>query len=226
MDFIDTLPSLAVFNEELPYPNTLDEAYFLAELARMCHARLDADVEAPAKFWKLLNDDEAERLYGFLTDVECGVSKAANVLQMLVEPQPVPFGECDDVCDTATDAIRCVNARLQRLGRQLDSSSRDELQLALEKVLGEAAVEFIDDEDNRVDPNEPPPEVEGMFSLPNLINDLQVMAEQSNERFLSLVDKTIRDNADKPELIAEIREIEARSLRCQAALDKHREEKT
>ena len=226
MNFIDTLPELADLNEQLPYANTLDEAYWLAELARMCHRRLHPDVEAPAKFWKLLNDDEAERLYGFLTDAECGVSKAANVLQMLVEPQPVPFGECDDVCDTATDAIRCVNARLQRLGRQLNSSSRDELQLALEHALREAAVEFIDDEDNRVDPNEPPPEVEGMFSLPNLTNDLQVMAEQSNERFLSLVDKTIRDNADKPELIAEIREIEARSLRCQAALDRHREEKT
>lgn len=207
MNFIDTLPELADLNEQLPYANTLDEAYWLAELARMCHRRLHPDVEAPAKFWKLLNDDEAERLYGFLTDAECGVSKAANVLQMLVEPQPVPFGECDDVCDTATDAIRCVNARLQRLGRQLNSSSRDELQLALEHALREAAVEFIDDEDN-------------------LTNDLQVMAEQSNERFLSLVDKTIRDNADKPELVAEIREIEARSLRCQAALDRHREEKT
>ena len=160
MDFIDTLPSLAVFNEELPYPNTIAEAYWLAELARQCHARLKAKAEAPAGFWELLNTDEANRLYGFLRDAGTGVSELANDLQMLVMPEPVPFGNCDDVCDTATDAVRCVNARLQRLGRQLDSSSRDELQLALEKVLGEAAVEFIDDEDNRVDPNEPPPEVE------------------------------------------------------------------
>ena len=207
MDFIDTLPSLAVFNEELPYPETLAEAYQLAALARLCHDRLKAKAEAAAGFWELLNTDDANRLYDSLRDADNGVSEAANVLQMLVEPQPVPFGECDDVCDTATDAIRCVNARLQRLGRQLNSSSRDELQLALEHALREAAVEFIDDEDN-------------------LTNDLQVMAEQSNERFLSLVDKTIRDNADKPELVAEIREIEARSLRCQAALDRHREEKT
>ena len=215
MDFRNTLPELADLNEQLPYANTIAEAYWLAELARMCHARLHPDDEAPAGFWKLLNTDDWNRLYGFLTDAEYGVSKAANVLQMLVRPKPNLLEECDDVCDPATDAIRCVNARLQRLGRQLDSSSRDELQLALEKVLGEAAVEFIDDEDNRVDPNEPPP-----------ANDLQVMAEQSNERFLSSVDEAIRDYSDKPELIAKIREIEARSLRCQAALDKHREEKT
>jgi hypothetical protein len=215
MDFIDTLPSLAVFKENLPYPNTLDEAYWLVELARMCQVRLEANAEAPAGFWALLDTDEANRLYGYLQDAGNGLSLAANNLQYMVQPEPTLLEECDDVCDTATDAIRCVNARLQRLGRQLDSFYRDELQLALEKVLGEAAVEFIDDEDNRVDPNEPPPE-----------SDLQVMAEQSNERFLSSVDEAIRDYSDKPELIAKIREIAARSLRCQAALDKHREEET
>lgn len=213
MNFIKPLPSLAVFNEQLPYPNTLAEAYLLAGLACLCHARLKGNPSNPAGFWELLEEEDAKRLKHFLLDATHGVSQLANDLEMLVMPEPVPFGECDDVCDTATDAIRCINARLQRFGKQLDSASKDELQLALEQVLGEAEVESIDDEDNPVDPNEPPPG-----------NDLQVMAEQSNERFLISVEKAIRDYSDQPELIAKILEIQARSLRCQAALDKHREE--
>ena len=96
MDFIDTIPSLAVFNEELPYPKTLAEAYWLAELARMCHARLKAEAENPAGFWTLLNTDEANRVYGYLRDASDGVSEAANDLLILFkdEPAPVPFGNC------------------------------------------------------------------------------------------------------------------------------------
>ena len=187
---------LDAFKENLPYPNTLAEAYWLAELARMCHARLKANAEAPAGFWTLLDTDEANRLYGFLRDAGDGLLLAANDLQYMVQPEPTLLEECDDVCDTATDVIRCVNARLQRLGRQLDSFYRDELQLALEKVIGEAAVEFIEDEENRVDPNEPPPEVEGMFSM---------------------IEKLGRDYPDKPEMLAEVRAACAKFLQeCNA----------
>lgn len=116
MDFIDTLPSLADFHKELPYPNTIAEAYWLAELACICHARLRES--EPNGFWELLEEQDAKRLKHFLLDAGNGVSESANELQMLAEPEPVPFGNCDDVCDTATDAIRCINARLLRLGKQ------------------------------------------------------------------------------------------------------------
>ena len=227
MNYSNTPPELADLNEQLPYADSIAEAHWLAELACMCHRRLDGKTY-PAGFWGLLDVDDAKHLRRFLNDSRDGVSNAANDLQVLVEsaPEPTLLCECDDVYDIATDAIRCIAARLRRLGIQLESPSSDALKLALEKVLGEAEVALIDAEETPVNPNELPQEVEGMFSLPNLTNDFQVMAEQSNERFLSLVDKTIRDNADKPELIAEIREIAARSMRCQAALDKHREEET
>ena len=87
MDFIDTLPSLAVFNEELPYPNTLAEAYWLAELACMCHDRIEGNPSNPAKFWGLLDVDEAKRLKHFLRDAGNGISEAANDLQMLVKAE-------------------------------------------------------------------------------------------------------------------------------------------
>lgn len=87
MDFIDTLPPLAVFNEELPYPNTLAEASWLAELARLCHARLKAEAETPAGFWTLLNTDEANRVYGYLRDASDGVSEAANDLLILFKDE-------------------------------------------------------------------------------------------------------------------------------------------
>ena len=90
MDFIGTLPPLAVFNEELPYPNTLAEAYWLAELARLCHARLKAEAENPAGFWTLLNTDEANRVYGSLKDASNGVSEAANALLILFKDEPAP----------------------------------------------------------------------------------------------------------------------------------------
>ena len=50
MDFA-TLPELADLNEQLPCPNTIAEAYWLAEVACMCHRRLKASHEAPAGFW-------------------------------------------------------------------------------------------------------------------------------------------------------------------------------
>lgn len=88
MDFA-TLPELADLNEQLPYPNTIAEAYWLAEVACMCHRRLQASHIAPAaSFWTLLNTDEANRLYGFLRDASDGVSNAANDLHVLAEPAP------------------------------------------------------------------------------------------------------------------------------------------
>ena len=93
MDFIDTLPELADLNEQLPYANTLDEAYWLAELASMCHRRLDGKTY-PAGFWGLLDVDDAKHLRRFLNDSRDGVSNAANDLQVLVESEPVPFGNC------------------------------------------------------------------------------------------------------------------------------------
>jgi len=50
----------------------------------------------------------------------------------------------DDVYDVAADAIASIGARLQRRGIQLESASHGALQLALERVLGEAEVAPLD----------------------------------------------------------------------------------
>ena len=94
MDFIDTLPELADLNEQLPYANTLDEAYWLAELASMCHRRLDGKTY-PAGFWGLMDVDDAKHLRRFLNDSRDGVSNAANDLQVLVESAPEPPPEVE-----------------------------------------------------------------------------------------------------------------------------------
>ena len=48
----------------------------------------------------------------------------------------------------------CIQSRLQRRGIQLERASDNALQLALEKVLGEAEVETLDNEGTPLDPNE------------------------------------------------------------------------
>ena len=153
MDFA-TLPELADLNEQLPYPNTIAEAYWLAEVACMCHRRLQASHEAPAGFWEQLEDEDAKRLHRFLRDASDGVSNAANDLQVLAEPAPAPLCQWDDVYDIAADALICIDSRLQSRGIQLESASSNALQLALEKVLGEAEVEILDNEGTPLDPNE------------------------------------------------------------------------
>lgn len=87
MDFIDTLPSLAALYKELPYPDTIAEAYWLAELACMCHDKIKGNPSNPAGFWGLLDVDDAKRLKHFLRDAGNGVSEAANDLQMLVKAE-------------------------------------------------------------------------------------------------------------------------------------------
>ena len=149
-----TNPKLIDLYEQLPYPNTIAEAHLLAELACMCHRRLQASAEAPAEFWTELNTDEANRLYGFLRDANDGVSNAANDLHVLVDSVPAPLCQWDDVYDIAADAMICIQSRLQRRGIQLESTSDCALQLALEKVLGEAEVEILDNEGTPLDPNE------------------------------------------------------------------------
>ena len=153
MDFA-TLPELADLNEQLPYPSTIAEAYWLAEVACMCHLRLKAGAEVPAGFWTLLNTHDANRLYGFLRDASDGVSNAANDLQVLAEPAPAPLCQYDDVYDVAADAVRCIDARLQSRGLQLESTAGEALRTALEGVLQLAGVEFLDDEGTPTDPNE------------------------------------------------------------------------
>lgn len=77
----------------------------------------------------------------------------AECLQMAPLP-PVNLCQWDDVYDIAADALLCVEARLQRRGIQLESASENALQLALEKVLGEAEVAPLDNEGTPLDPNE------------------------------------------------------------------------
>jgi len=67
----------------------------------------------------------------------------AECLQMAPLP-PVNLCQWDDVYDIASDAIDSIGARLQRRGIQLESASHGALQLALERVLGEAEVAPLD----------------------------------------------------------------------------------
>jgi len=57
---------------------------------------------------------------------------------------PLSLCQWDDVYDVAADAIASIGARLQRRGIQLESASHGALQLALERVLGEAEVAPLD----------------------------------------------------------------------------------
>ena len=153
MDFA-TLPELADLNEQRPCPNTIAEAYWLAEVACMCHRRLKASAEAPAGFWEQLEDEAAKRLHRFLRDASDGVFNAANDLQVLAEPAPVNLRQWDDVYDIAADALCCINANLQRTGMQLDSTAGEALRRTLEGVLKMAKMEFLDNEGTPLDPNE------------------------------------------------------------------------
>lgn len=49
-----------------------------------------------------------------------------------------PFRECDDTIDAAADAIRCINARLSRLGLKLRDA--EELKYPLSELLDNQAV--------------------------------------------------------------------------------------
>lgn len=65
-----------------------------------------------------------------------------------------PLYRYDDVYDVAADAVRCIDARLQRRGLQLEPATGEALRTALEGLLNMAEVEFLDDEGSPVDPNE------------------------------------------------------------------------
>jgi hypothetical protein len=66
----------------------------------------------------------------------------AECLQMVPWP-PVNLCQWDNVYDIAVEALFCVEARLRRRGIRLESASDNALQLALEKVLGEAEVALL-----------------------------------------------------------------------------------
>ena len=65
-----------------------------------------------------------------------------------------PLCRYDDVYDLAADAVRCIDARLYRLGLQLEPNVGEALRHTLEGLLNMAEVEFLDDEGSPVDPNE------------------------------------------------------------------------
>jgi hypothetical protein len=53
-----------------------------------------------------------------------------------------PLYRYDDVYDVAADAVRCIDARLQRRGLQLEPAAGEALRTALEGVLHLAGVEL------------------------------------------------------------------------------------
>ncbi len=72
MNFSQTLPELADLNEQLPYPNTMAEAYWLAELACMCHQRLSESPSAllVASLWMEGDKDTNKRLEQFFVGAD------------------------------------------------------------------------------------------------------------------------------------------------------------
>ena len=104
----------------------------------------------------------------------------------------------DDVCDIAADAVRCIDARLQSRGLQLEPHADEALRRTLEGVLGMAEVEFLDNEGTPVDPNEQHrPEV-----------GWPVVAE-AVEAVCSIAEIMARNHPEKPEMIAEVQALAA-----------------
>ena len=107
----------------------------------------------------------------------------------------------DDVCDIAADAVRCIEARLQSRGLQLDPYAGVGLRRTLEGVLGMAEVEFLDNEGSPADPNEQHLTEE----------DWPVVVEAADvaEAVCSIAEMVARNYPEKPELIAEVQALAA-----------------
>lgn len=104
----------------------------------------------------------------------------------------------DNVRDIAADAVRCIDARLQSRGLQLEPHADEALRRTLEGVLGMAEVEFLDNEGSPADPNEQHrPEV----GWPVVV--------EAAESVRSIAETVARDHPDKPELIAEVQALAA-----------------
>jgi hypothetical protein len=56
-----------------------------------------------------------------------------------------PLYECDDIYDTAADAVRAINARLSRRGLQLSPDDASTLRDALVSALESTEVEEADE---------------------------------------------------------------------------------
>lgn len=79
MGFSDVGRELRQIGNHLPAATSLANAYLLAELACICHSRLNR-MEKSAEFWGQLDPGSAKRLQRFLRDADDGVSNAANDL--------------------------------------------------------------------------------------------------------------------------------------------------
>ena len=126
---------------QLPHATTIAETLWLAEVACMCHRRLE---QTSANLWHRMDHADASRLRRELRDASDGILDAAGFLHHLAQRKQL--GRYDSVSDIASDAVNCIDTRLRHSGLQLDSAASQALRLALNKVLGEADVEPIDDE--------------------------------------------------------------------------------
>jgi len=107
----------------------------------------------------------------------------------------------DDVCDIAADAVRCIEARLQSRGLQLDPHAGVGLRRTLEGVLGMAEVEFLDNEGSPADPNEQHLTEVGW---PDVAEAAEVACS-----IASIAEMVARNHPEKPELIAEVQALAA-----------------
>jgi len=62
---------LQVFYEKLRHPNTLDDAFLLAEVACVCLDRLERSLEVSADFWLSLDAASTKGLPRFLESAGC-----------------------------------------------------------------------------------------------------------------------------------------------------------
>ena len=120
----------------------------------------------------------------------------------------------DDVCDDAADAVRCIDARLQSRGLQLDPHAGVGLRRILEGVLGMAEVESldveflvanVDNEGSPADPNEPHRTEVGW---PDVVEAVVEAAEAACS-IASIAEMVARNHPEKPELIAEVQALAA-----------------
>jgi hypothetical protein len=81
---------LQALYEQLRHPNTLDDAFLLAEVACVCLDRLEASFEVSAEFWLSLDAASTKGLPRFLESAGCVLQHLASDLYHCVNGEVLP----------------------------------------------------------------------------------------------------------------------------------------
>ena len=152
MDFIKTLPELA--DLEAPWSiNSLEADLLRDAVAELCDADNQNERLRPAVENLVYVLNHHWLMWAHNWELTVGYEETIPQ-QPLAEPETPPLCNCLDVYELTVDVVCGILARLLPLGIQLDNASSDALHLALEKVLGEAKTEWLNDDGSPSDPNE------------------------------------------------------------------------